>query len=438
MNHKIKQSLLLAATVAGSTVTQNVMALAAQETQAGLYHYTNRWAYGCVPYVVSSGAKGYLNYINAAVKEWNDKLNNVTIFPKDNAPTSGICAGKTFTKYLEFREGSPCHTPSDDAHGQPLDKTSRVIFISGPSCLDSDNENKPYRDTTHEVGHALGFVHEHQRADAGEYIFVDRDNILPKVPATELLPEPANSRILTDNNAYDYQSIMHYHPTTIGIEVNGVKQTTLVFINTDNPPPADINNFLANNRGLSTLDQIAADNFYRPNVADMGVMIERGDACSQDRFNKNKCTNNMTAHQIVLEYQLINHGPYDSGRVDFSIPVPVDATDFVLTDDPTNSCEPKGNIYQCSVTNALPVTRITVKALVTATNDEAHSYTASVNSVVAEDDFATNDSISRNFDAKTAGGFFLHGFLIILTIVKRRKKMQLRERSARNALSMAH
>lgn len=57
----------------------------------------------------------------------------------------------------------------------------------------------------HEMGHALGLMHEHQRPDRDSYITIDFNNIDPAL-------RYAFSVFSVSNNAsaYDFQSIMHY------------------------------------------------------------------------------------------------------------------------------------------------------------------------------------------------------------------------------------
>ena len=61
----------------------------------------------------------------------------------------------------------------------------------------------------HEIGHALGLIHEHQRTDRGQYVFFNRNNIKANSIAAF---EPVRGAItLTE---YDYNSIMHYDQCT--------------------------------------------------------------------------------------------------------------------------------------------------------------------------------------------------------------------------------
>lgn len=60
----------------------------------------------------------------------------------------------------------------------------------------------------HELGHVLGFHHEHQRWDRDDYITVHFDNIKPG-RASDYYSIPQTNWIVS-STPYDYRSIMHY------------------------------------------------------------------------------------------------------------------------------------------------------------------------------------------------------------------------------------
>ena len=67
------------------------------------------------------------------------------------------------------------------------------------------------RTVLHELGHAIGFYHEHQRPDRDNYITVHRDNIIPGIYDRGFATEKP-SDVDSLGVEYDYESIMHYSP----------------------------------------------------------------------------------------------------------------------------------------------------------------------------------------------------------------------------------
>lgn len=108
------------------------------------------------------------------------------------------------------------------------ERTWLVVTERGPSC--SATVGAPLRGTglfnfgdpscwsrlavTHDIGHVLGLIHEHQRPDRDTYIEVRTENILPQyIFAYDRF---ATGRALGE---YDFDSLMHYPP--IGYSRNG-------------------------------------------------------------------------------------------------------------------------------------------------------------------------------------------------------------------------
>lgn len=60
----------------------------------------------------------------------------------------------------------------------------------------------------HELGHVLGFFHEHQRPDRDEYIVINKDGINFDQAGDAF--EKRGDYINSLNVEYDYASIMHY------------------------------------------------------------------------------------------------------------------------------------------------------------------------------------------------------------------------------------
>ena len=99
--------------------------------------------------------------------------------------------------------------------------SSRMTFSCGSYVGDSDLSPQPiFLSVTcltpavvaHEIGHALGRVHEHQRDDRDRYVTVNARNIAPYAAANfdRLRSRYTNGYQPTSEGDYDYASAMHY------------------------------------------------------------------------------------------------------------------------------------------------------------------------------------------------------------------------------------
>lgn len=113
-----------------------------------------------------------------------------------------ICKERTGeTDYIRvFEHGGDGCFP----HGEAV-SCSPVGWIKGQQRLYIHNThwNFPYV-LIHEIGHALGFIHEHQRADRDSFIKINWGNVLPGAES-QFAKVSFNSA-----NDYDFDSIMHY------------------------------------------------------------------------------------------------------------------------------------------------------------------------------------------------------------------------------------
>ncbi len=63
----------------------------------------------------------------------------------------------------------------------------------------------------HELGHALGLLHEHQRPDRDQFVKIFSENAHEKYKYAFQLLVPKSSNTIQVASAYDFKSIMHYN-----------------------------------------------------------------------------------------------------------------------------------------------------------------------------------------------------------------------------------
>nr|KAG5686198.1 hypothetical protein BaRGS_008700 [Batillaria attramentaria] len=100
---------------------------------------------------------------------------------------------------------------------------NRIRFQNGNGCNSQLGMNG-YRGSglyLHEIGHAIGLVHEHQLPDRDQYIYIIYDNVAPSMRRW------FNKYDTTDVNQYgvpfEYSSVMHYGVTAFSKD--GYSQT---------------------------------------------------------------------------------------------------------------------------------------------------------------------------------------------------------------------
>ncbi|XP_019857173.1 PREDICTED: zinc metalloproteinase dpy-31-like [Amphimedon queenslandica] len=98
--------------------------------------------------------------------------------------------------YLSFVKGDSCSTYL----GKPF-AGARVINLKANCAAGTDRKMTP----AHEVMHALGRAHEHQRADRNRYVTIAYWNTCNSQMTIK-------EGFRTFNQPYDYYSIMHYSP----------------------------------------------------------------------------------------------------------------------------------------------------------------------------------------------------------------------------------
>lgn len=111
----------------------------------------------------------------------------------------------------------------------------------------------------HEIGHAIGLLHEHTRPDRDDYIDVVYENIPNGVEREFAIQDLAS--VDTLGAGYDYNSVMHYEPNEFGIN----STTTIVA----DDPRIPVGGATA----LSELDIIKIGNLYQCPGKELSLLV---------------------------------------------------------------------------------------------------------------------------------------------------------------------
>jgi len=108
----------------------------------------------------------------------------------------------------------------------------------------------------HEILHALGFMHEQCRPDRNDYVVVDLTNAV----GDEAGQYEICDSCVTNNVAYDYESIMHYPDHNNGVVMTGAPTPTDRSINPAHGSPTRMAFAYYNINPWMTADDIAGIN----------------------------------------------------------------------------------------------------------------------------------------------------------------------------------
>ena len=160
------------------------------------------WPNGIVPYTISKTYKQDVTLnIKRAMKIW--EKNSCVRFVK-----------RTRQRHSLRFEPDDCGCCSSVGRQQLGNGKSQKISVYGKDCDDIGH-------MLHEIGHALGFWHEHVRPDRDKYVKLKSKNIYQN--ATHNFDKKNRSEINSFGEKYDYKSIMHYSSYSFGI--NQFKRT---------------------------------------------------------------------------------------------------------------------------------------------------------------------------------------------------------------------
>ena len=142
------------------------------------------WPDATVPYVIDSDVSDLQRQnVESAVAEWNDKT------------VISLVARTTEPNYVRFRNIAEGHC------------RSRVGMVGGEQVIGLPPTGCSANAVSHEIGHAIGLWHEHQRVDRWKYVSIDVGNLDRSLDDWFKAEHPGS-------DFYDFASVMHYSALT--------------------------------------------------------------------------------------------------------------------------------------------------------------------------------------------------------------------------------
>ena len=261
----------------------------------GLSNRLGLWEYGIVPYRIDADLPADLQQrILDAIRHWNERA-PISIVPVDEVPDA------LASSYIEFVAGSGCASWVGKQGG------NQPVWVS---------ENCTVGSVVHEIGHTLGLLHEHTRADRDQHVQVQLGNIAAEKTFNFDIVD-AGAQLLGD---YDFGSIMHYGEYFFS--ANG--EATLV------PIDAPANVIIGQREALSAGDIAAIARLYATDLA-LSFSIQPGAEGS--------------GAEVLIS--VTNNGP--NGAHDLRIFVDSPSVPTAFASDAGWSCEQVESLVQCDL-----------------------------------------------------------------------------------------
>ncbi|UYV76956.1 MEP1B [Cordylochernes scorpioides] len=147
----------------------------------GLVDKSRRWPGGVIPYVITRSMLNRKDLLSAAMSHYH--RNTCIRFVKKTNETS----------YIRFYEGLGCYSS--------WGRTGKAQTVSlGLGCQNIGT-------ILHELGHVVGFEHEHSRSDRDDYLNIHWDNIMEGAEDQFAKLSPEDNWLITP---FDYRSVMLY------------------------------------------------------------------------------------------------------------------------------------------------------------------------------------------------------------------------------------
>ncbi|XP_056004354.1 zinc metalloproteinase nas-38-like [Ostrea edulis] len=152
-----------------------------------------RWPKGLIPYEFKRGA--YSNndkyLIRVAMREW-EKYTCLRFRKRRND-----------YNYVYFQDNFGCN--------------SQLGMVGGSQALNLDRNGCRYKGLyLHEIGHAVGLVHEHQRPIRDQFIRINYRNVHPSL--RQWFQKYPDRQIKNFNISYEFSSVMHYGITAFSVD----------------------------------------------------------------------------------------------------------------------------------------------------------------------------------------------------------------------------